>query len=331
MNRKEFISLIILLLVVSYGFYRYQHRNYTERQSRLLMDTVFEISASSQDKNIKSVVDSTFDLIAKFETNLSEYKQGSYLWKINHSNEETFTMDPDVYAMLVVVDSLYKVSHGMLDVSIGPVTRLWDYDTGRLPNPDSLKKALKLVDFSKIKFDKKTLYKPKGYQLNLGCIAKGYAVDKAVEYLQKHGAKSGVVDCRSSIRIFGQEKEPFIVGIQHPRKMDDVIGELKLHDQSIGTSGDYQQYFELNGKRYHHILNPHTGYPYENTISVTVIAPNATIADGLSTALFVMPPAEAINYAKDLPNTEAVIYYLSKDGIVSLKTTGMKDILKEKL
>ncbi|HPT73035.1 MAG TPA: FAD:protein FMN transferase, partial [Candidatus Cloacimonadota bacterium] len=191
--------------------------------------------------------------------------------------------------------------------------------------------ALKLVDFSKIRYDKKTLHKPKGMQLNFGCIAKGYVVDKAVDYLQSHGATSGVVDCRSSIRIFGKQKEPFVVGIQHPRKMNEVIGELSLNDQSIGTSGDYQQFFELKGKRYHHILDPHTGYPHENTISVTVIAPNATWADGLSTALFVMDPTEAINYAKELPNTEAVIYYLSKDGIVSLKTAGMKDILKEKL
>lgn len=331
MNRKEIISLIILILVVGYGFYRYQHRNYTEKQSRILMDTVFDITASSQDKNIKSVVDSAFALIEGFETDLSEYKTGSYLWKINHSDQETFPMNPDVYAMLVIADSLYKVSHGMLDVTIGPVSSLWDYDNAYLPNPDSLKKALRLVDFSRIRYDKTSLYKPKGYQINLGCIAKGYIVDKAVAYLQSHGVKNGVVDCRSSIRIFGQDKEPFIVGIQHPRKMDEVIGELELHDQSIGTSGDYQQFFELNGKRYHHILNPHTGYPYENTISVTVIAPNAMLADGLSTALFVMPPAEAINYAKDLPNTEAVIYYLSKDGIVSLKTSGMKDILKEKL
>ncbi len=331
MNRKEITSLIILILVISYGFYRYQHRHYTEKQSRILMDTVFDITATSQDKNIKVVVDSTFELIARLDNKLSNYKTDSYLWKINHSDQETFSMDPDIYAMLVVADSLYKISHTMLDVTIGPVTNLWDYDSPHLPNPDSLKIALKLVDFSKIKYTHETLYKPKGYQLNFGCIAKGYAVDKAVEYLKKYGVKSGVVDCRSSIRIFGQEKEPFVVGIQHPRKANEVIGELTLHDQSIGTSGDYQQFFELDGIRYHHILDPHTGYPYESTISVTVIAPNATMADGLSTALFVMSPEEAINYAKDQPNTEAVIYYMSKDGIVSLKTTGMKDILKEKL
>lgn len=331
MNRKEIISLIILILVVGYGFYRYEHRHYTEKQSQLLMDTVFEITATSQDKNIKAVVDSTFDLINRFETHLSEYKQGSYMWKINHSEQESFPMDPDVYNMLVIADSMFKISHGMLDVTIGPVSSLWDYDKELLPNPDSLKKALRYVDFSKIKYDKTTLYKPKGYQLNFGAIAKGYVVDKAVDYLQKHGATSGVVDCRSSIRIFGQGKEPFIVGIQHPRKMNEIIGELELHNNSIGTSGDYQQYFEVNGKRYHHILDPYTGYPYENTISVTVIAPSAALADGLSTTLFVMPPAEAINYVKNIPGTDAVIYYMSKDGIVSLKTSGMKDILKEKL
>jgi thiamine biosynthesis lipoprotein len=147
----------------------------------------------------------------------------------------------------------------------------------------------------------------------------------------KLGLKSGYINCRSSMTFFGSAI-PEVVYIQHPRKTDDHIASFRIMNQSVGTSGDYQQFYELDGVRYHHIISPFTGYPVENVHSVTVLCKDAAWADGLSTALFLMPPEKAIEALKTIPDSNAIIYY-SKDGeLVSLKTVGMKDkALNEKL
>lgn len=108
--------------------------------------------------------------------------------------------------------------------------------------------------------------------------------------------------------------------------MDATIASFRLDNRSVGTSGDYQQYFEHEGTRYHHIIDAHTGYPVEDIFSVTVIHPSAAWADGLSTALFLMPPDAAMEYITSLKDTNCVIYYLQDDAIVSLKSSGMKDL-----
>ena len=144
------------------------------------------------------------------------------------------------------------------------------------------------------------------------------------------GLTSGYINCRSSMSFFGNSI-PNVVYVQHPRKPDDHIASFKIMNQCVGTSGDYQQFYEINGVRYHHIISPITGYPVEGVHSVTVLNPSAAWADGLSTALFLMPPGAAIEAIKSIPDCNAIIYY-SKDGeLVSLKTVGMKKLgLNEK-
>lgn len=125
--------------------------------------------------------------------------------------------------------------------------------------------------------------------------------------------------------FFGYKISP-LVYIQHPRKDDASIASFKVNNLSIGTSGDYQQFFEEDGRRYHHILNAHTGMPVENIFSVTVVSECAAWADGLCTALFTMDPQEALEKVRAMPNTNTVIYYLQDDAIFSLKTEGMKSL-----
>lgn len=329
MTKKDIISLLIFICVIGFGVYQYQHREYRQKKSKILLDTVVEISAKSQSKNVGAIIDSTFALISRYEDQLSEFKVGSYIWNVNHSDATEFPMNPDVYAMLVVADSLYKVTDGRYDLTIGAVSELWDWERSRLPNPDSLKVALKTVGFDKLKFDKSKLYRPIGTKINLGSISKGYIIEKAVNYMKANGVYAGYIDCRSSIVVFDRKNRPLTIGIQHPRKPNDVIAALNLRNSAIGTSGDYQQFFELNGKRYHHILDPKTGYPVENVYSVTVVNPSVFHADALSTALFVMAPEKAIDYIKTIPNSDAIIYYQTPEGIVSLKSMGMKKYLKE--
>ena len=327
MNRKEIFSLIILIVVVSYGAYKYFTREYTEIRSKYILDTIVEISATSKSKNVSSEIERTFNLIHDLEGKFNEYNAESMLAKINSSEEEHFEMDPDLYELLVIADSLWQMTEGAFDPTIKPVWDLWNFGAEEPVIPDSLLilAELEIVDFSRIKYDKEQLYKPRGMQITFGAIAKGYILDKARDYMKERHLLKGFINSRSSMTFFGYKISP-LVYIQHPRKDDNSIASFRVNNLSIGTSGDYQQYFELDGERYHHILNAHTGMPVPNIFSVTVVSEKAAWADGLCTALFTMDPQEALEKVRAMPNTNTVIYYSQDDAIFSLKTEGMKSL-----
>ncbi|MDD2424152.1 MAG: FAD:protein FMN transferase, partial [Candidatus Cloacimonetes bacterium] len=292
-----------------------------------ILDTIVEISATSKSKNVSSEIEKTFNLIQDFESKFNEYNPESLLAMINSSEEEHFDMDPDLYELLVIADSLWQMTGGSFDPTIKPVWDLWNFGAEEPAIPDSLLilAELEKVDFSRIKYNKERLYKPRGMQITFGAIAKGYILDKAREYMIERHLLKGFINSRSSMTFFGYKISP-LVYIQHPRKDDDSIASFKVNNLSIGTSGDYQQYFELDGERYHHILDAHTGLPVQNIFSVTVVSEKAAWADGLCTALFTMDPQEALEKVRAMPNTNTVIYYLQDDAIFSLKTEGMKSL-----
>lgn len=342
MKRKEITSLIILFLVIGYGAWQFYHRSFTQTKSKHLLDTVVSITATSKSKNVGSLIDSVFVYIESLQDKLNDYDPNSLLWQINNSEAKSFPMDEDLYELLTLSDQLYKLSEEKFDPSIKPVVDLWgfgsssvDYiDTLKAAVPDSLmlKEKLTLVGFSKLSFDKTTLRKPAGMQLSFGAIAKGYILDKAAQKMKDLGIISGNIDCRSSMIFFGS-KIPQLVYIQHPMlSKDDYIASFKILNSSVGTSGNYQQCFEQDGVQYHHIIDPHTGYPTPNVFSTTVITPSAALADGLSTAFFLMQPQKAIEAAKILEDCELVIYYQQNGSPVSLKSMGMKQLdFNEKL
>ncbi|PKN77761.1 MAG: FAD:protein FMN transferase, partial [Candidatus Cloacimonetes bacterium HGW-Cloacimonetes-1] len=245
MTRKEIYSLIILILVISYGIVRYVTREYTETKSQYLLDTIVEISASSKDKNVGEQVDDVFAFIKQMQQKFDEWNPESWISLVNNSTETSFPMDSDAYEMLMIADSLYRFSEGGFDITIKPVFDLWKFDAEDPVVPDSslIKAALVNTGFSKIKFDKDHIYKPLGMQITFGAIAKGYILDKSKEYMVSKGLSKGFINCRSSMTFFGSQI-PQIVYVQHPRKSDDIIASFKLKDLSVGTSGDYQQYFE---------------------------------------------------------------------------------------
>jgi len=333
MSRKEIISLVILILVVGVGAYRYFNRSFTETKSKYLLDTIVEVSATSQSKMINRQIDSVFAYIEKLEAKLDEYDSNSLVSKINESSRTSFPMDPDIYQMLIIADSLYTLTEGSFDVTIKPVFDLWGFssETPAVPDSNLIKDEMKKVGFKKLRFDSHRLYKPTGMKLSFGAIAKGFILDKARDYMLSLGLNKGYINCRSSMTFYGNSI-PQIVYIQHPRKADDSIASFKINNTSVGTSGDYQQFFEIDGIRYHHILDAKTGYPVSNMYSVTVVNPSAAWADGYSTALFLMDPNTVIQKTKAIKDFNAVIYYDQDGSPVSLKTLGMKDLeLSEKL
>jgi len=327
MKRKDIINVILFLLVLAICFYTYKNKKFTFKKSRITMDTIVEITATSKNNNVENIIDSTFQLIDDYDKKFSFYEKGSKLWDINHSTNDSFDIDNDFYEILSISDKLFKESDEMYDVTIGALSKLWNFNKTRIPSIDSIKTAQKNIGFDKIQFTKDRLIKPKNIELNFGSIAKGFIIDKAVEFMKKHHIISGVVNAGGDIRIFGYKKFQKI-GIQHPRKKNEVIEVLKMKNGAIVTSGDYERYFILNGIKYHHILNPKTGFPSKNAISVTVIAPNATIADAYSTALFLMGSKESINIVNRTDSLEEIIFTEENGNIKRFSSSGIAKYLE---
>jgi thiamine biosynthesis lipoprotein len=330
MNRIEITSLVILILVIAFGVFKYLTRSYTEEKSQYLMDTIVKISATSKSKDVGKKIGQVFEYIKRLETDLDEYKEGGWLYHVNNTNEYRYPMQPDVYRILLLADSLYRFTEGRFDITIKPVFDLWQFSSAnpQIPDDKLIKQKLKQVGFDKLRFDEDYLYKPYGMQLTLGALAKGYILDRAKEYMLTLDLYKGYIDCHSSMIFYGNSMLPELVGIQHPRNNSEVIATIQVKDTSVSTTGDYQQYFEYDGSRYHHILDAHTGYPVKNMYSVTVLNPSALFADGLSTAIFLMDPEEAINRIKEISQTEAIIYYQKNNTIMSLKSQGIKSLLQ---
>ncbi|MDY6915548.1 MAG: FAD:protein FMN transferase, partial [Candidatus Cloacimonadota bacterium] len=311
MKKKDIISLFILFGVIAFAGYRFYNRFHSYEDSRFLMDTIVTLKLEDDNCELESVADSAFSLIRNLDDKLSFYGSG-LISDINNSNISEFNMDNDLYQLLLISQQLYETTRGKYDVTIGTVSELWNFNTGKIPAPDSIAAHLKIVGFDKLEFNKKNLYKPNGMKLNLGSLAKGYIVDKIVDFLKKNNIERGIVNAGGDMRLFGySHKMP--IGIQHPRNRNEIIATLDIKNKAIVTSGDYERFFIKDKKRYHHILDATTGYPSHQAISVTVLANKAVWADALSTAIFLLPPKKGIEIINSLPNTEAIIYY-EKEG-----------------
>jgi len=315
---------LILILVVGFGAYKYLTREYSLTKSKYLLDTIIEIHAASTTKNFGQKIDSVFVFIQNMETKFNEYDSLSVIWKMNNSDQTEFQISADIYDLLVIADSLHRMTEGAFDITIKPIIDLWDFNAMEPAVPDSLEimRKLELVGFDRLTFTKDRLLKPKGFQITFGAIAKGYILDQAQRYMRSIGIEKGYINCRSSMSFFG-EKHPRIVHIQHPRDATAIIASFSIMGMAVGTSGDYNQYFEIGDKRYHHIIDARTGYPVTNIFSVSVIHPQAVWADGLSTALFLTEPDHAIELIRTIPDCEAIIYHQVNGTIVSLKSSGM--------
>jgi thiamine biosynthesis lipoprotein len=192
---------------------------------------------------------------------------------------------------------LHADSGGYFDISVGPLTRLWGFQTKsyRLPAPEEITAALLLVDQDAIQEQSGSLVLGPGMRLDWGGLAKGWGVDLAATALQGQGITRGFINAGGDLFCWGKNPagSSWRVGIKHPRRQG-YLGVLSVSNVAVATSGDYQRYFEKDGVRYHHIFNPRTGYPARGKQSVTVIGPETALCDGLSTALFSSPAPDEI-------------------------------------
>ena len=329
MKKKQLISLLLLTLIIVVAYITDRTRLQEYKQAEIVMDTIVEISVQTPRKlDSQKIVQQAFDKIKEFEKKFSYYDSTSILFTINHTKKDTITIDHDFYTIFSVAREVYNNSDSLYDISIGNLVDIWDFENEMIPSISEIEKAKLNSGFDKIYFDNEILVKPEQYKIILGSIAKGYIIDQTVYFLQTRKVTNGIVNAGGDIRIFGKEKLTSI-GIQHPRaERSKIIKTIHLPNLSIVTSGDYERFFIKDGLRYHHILNPKTGFPGDTMCSITVIHPSAMIADAYATALFLQPVNRAVEIAESVDNLEIILSYFENDEIVSLQTEGMEKVLK---
>ena len=266
------------------------------------MDTYMTVKAYGS--NGDAAVDAAVDEINRLDALLSTGKKDSEIGQINANNGGQLSEDGAILMERSL--ELYKSTNGAFDVAIYPVMKAWGFTDGnyQVPDADTLKATLELVDPSLIDYDKETStvsFKKDGVQIDLGGIAKGYTSSRIMDIYKEKGVTSGLVNLGGNAQVFGTKPDGSLwrVAVQSPDSEDEYLGVLETKDKAIITSGGYERYFEKDGVTYHHIIDPSTGYPADNgLISVTIVSADGTLADGLSTSLFVMGKDKATNYWK---------------------------------
>lgn len=322
------VLLVMMLLMILYVGYRSIAARYTGvSQSRYMMGTFFEIKVNG--KNTGEHVKAALEKVREIAGLINYYDDKSELSAVNNmAGISAVAVGRDTFEIIDKALRMSRRSGGAFDLTIGPLTDIWNFGAKthkEIPSGNELVYAQHLVNYGNVLVNPqnetvKLLYP--GMKIDLGGVGKGYAISKARAILVQRGVKSAIISAGSSIAVIGDNKgRPWRIGIKDPRHPDDMIGVVMLQaGQALSTSGDYENYFEFGGKRYHHVLDPSTGMPAGETRSVTVICNDATEADMLSTAIFVMGPIRGLAFVSTLPETQAVI--IDKDGKV-ITTPGL--------
>ena len=225
--------------------------------------------------------------IQRIETKYSRYRPGSLLSRLNQqAGLEPVECDKETLQLFAHADTLFNISHGLFDITSGVLRRAWNFNESVLPTAGQLQPFLALIDWHAVERDDHGVRLGKaGMELDFGGFGKEYAADRAATILLGSGCKHGYVNLAGDFRILGPkaDESPWMIGIKHPRKLDDVVATIPLEGGALATSGDYERFIEVNGKRYCHILNPHTGMPASYWQSVSVLAPLALVAGSYST------------------------------------------------
>jgi FAD:protein FMN transferase len=248
---------------------------------------------------------------------MSTYKPQSQLSQVNaHAYERPVQVDADIIDVVMKSLEYSRLSDGAFDVTYASVGYLYDYRAHQRPTESQIQAALPGVDYRQLEVDPEArtirFLKP-GMRIDLGGIAKGWAVDRSIEILRQAGIEHAMVNAGGDTALLGDRLgKPWVVGIRDPRREGAVVARIPLQDEAISTSGDYERYFEEDGKRYHHILVPGTGKPADKVRSVTVIGPNATRTDGLTKTVFILGVERGMAFIRGLGDVEAVI--VDRDG-----------------
>ena len=329
MKKKIFISIILIL----FGLVSYSLSKTEEKISRegFAMNTLIRMTVYANDNEI---LEDAYSLLNKLDKELSMYDLSSDISKINsNAGIEKVKVSSEVIEVIKNSKKLYDLSGGVFNPLIGPVTRLWKINQAdnTIPSPESLDAAVKLSNIENLEIndeDEEVFLKVKGCVLDLGGIAKGFAGDQIAGLLKNKGIKAGLIDLGGNICVVGKKLEDnsdWNIGVRDPSSPYGVPAlVLSVHDTSVITSGGYERYKIVNGKKYSHFFDPKTGKSITNDLlSATVVTPDGSLADGLATAFMASGYEKSLEMLnnKNIPASTGVILIRFDDGKLKIFAT----------
>ena len=284
-------------------------------RTQMHMGTLVTITGVAPDEAVaQRAVVAGFAEVRRLDALLSTWIPTSELSRVNTAaGQGAVPVSPDTFELVARSLDIAAVTDWGLNIAIGPAVETWSVtERMHVPTADELAALKPIVDLSRIHLDptaRTIRLEQAGMRIDVGGIGKGFAADRAVAVMRAAGASAGVVALSGDIRTFGRlpEGARFRFGIQHPRRPEAVLASLELENEAISTAGDYERYFEREGVRYHHILDPATLQPSRLCQSVTIVATDGITADGLDTGIFVMGPERGMALIEQLPDVEGVI------------------------
>ena len=334
-NRNKVISLLIgIFLIFSLiGCTNSKDDSKPLSKTEYFMGTV--VTGTLYDNKSEKIIDKAFEEVKKIEQLVSINMDGTELDEVNNnSGIKPVKVSDDTYNIIKKGLEYSSLTNGSFDITIGPLVKLWSIGLpeAKVPTLDEIKGTLKYINYKDVEINdsEKTVFlKKTGMIIDLGGIAKGYTADVIAQTLKDEGVEKAIIDLGGNIYALGEKSENTLwrIGIQNPdQTRGEIVGSINVKDKSIVTSGIYERFIEQDGVKYHHILSPESGYPYDNEIAgVTIISDKSIDGDALSTSVFSMGITKGLEFINSQPDTEAI--FITKDHKIYL-TEGSQEIFK---
>lgn len=290
------------------------NRQRTFRRQSRLMGSAFEFVLVANEGEGENLLDKCVAEVKRIEHLLTEFSDTSFTSLINQSaGKKSIRVSDEVYSLLSRCKEISRLTQGAFDITAAVLKKRYNFkgETFIMPSAGIVRDMLHKVGFDKILlFDNNEVYLSKpGMHINFAAIGKGYAADKVKRILVDEGVHSGVINASGDLTAWGNREDgsPWKIGIADPVNPSSILLWLPIINSSVATSGDYEQYFEWNGERYSHTIDPKTGKPVKEIKSVTIVSPRAELSDALATAVFTMGVDVGVHFIEQLPQTHAII------------------------
>ncbi len=315
-KRKLTIGWVLFVVLLLGGCTKYQDGETPMQMDGFFFDTVIKIQVWG--KSDEKLMSKCEELCRKYELLFDRKNENSDVWKLNHSKGSPVEVSKETAFLIKEALEYSRLSKGAFDISVAPISDLWDVknNPGKIPAQDKIEAVKSHVGYEKIQIQDNvvTLEDPQ-MAIDLGAIAKGYIADRLKELLEKNGVEQAMIDLGGNVLAIGhkQDGEPFHIGIQKPfANRGEIITTVNIQDKSVVSSGTYERYFKVKDHIYHHIMNPKTGYPYDNDLlQVTIISDSSLQGDIFSTMCYTLGLEEGKKLVEQQKNMQAI--FITKD------------------
>ena len=314
-NTLVLMSLFLSIFILS------AQKSYSE--SSILMGSSFEITVVAEDEDFaKESLAIAKKEIIRIENLISSWDQKSETSRINiNAGIAAVEVSKELFDLIFRAQQISKLSSGAFDLTFAAIDKLWNFDgrESEMPNPDTLKASVFNIGYQLIELDEEslTVFLPKkGMKIGFGAIGKGYAADRAKQLLVERGVLGGIINASGDMNTWGTKPDgsSWTIGIVNPMNNKKVFSWFSLEHNAVVTSGDYEKFTQINGRRYSHIIDPRTGIPSQGIVSCTIFASKAELADAIATAVFVMGVESGLFLIDQLPDIEAIL--IDDSGII---------------